>query len=41
VLGPLLSSPPPSIRYTAGSWGPKASDELVRDFGGWRKPWLP
>jgi len=41
VLGPLLSSPPPSIRYTPGSWGPKAADELLRDHGGWRKPWLP
>jgi glucose-6-phosphate 1-dehydrogenase len=41
VLGPLLSSPPPSVRYTAGSWGPKAAEELLRDHGGWRKPWLP
>ena len=41
VVGPLLTSPPPSIRYRAGSWGPKAAQELPRDHGGWRKPWLP
>ena len=41
VLGPLLSSPSRPVRYKAGSWGPKAADELLRDYGSWRKPWLP
>jgi hypothetical protein len=27
--------------YEKGTWGPKSSDKLVSDFGGWRDPWMP
>ena len=26
--------------YKPGSWGPKAADKLVKDYGGWRDPWI-
>jgi glucose-6-phosphate 1-dehydrogenase len=46
VVQPILdrwaASPPPDLpNYEAGSWGPKAADELIaRDGGGrrWRRP---
>ena len=41
VVQPLLDEPPPVEVYEPGSWGPSSSDELVRDYGGWRSPWLP
>ncbi|MGH2869537.1 MAG: glucose-6-phosphate dehydrogenase [Solirubrobacteraceae bacterium] len=41
VVQPLLDHPPRVIRYRQGSWGPRQADELVRDDGGWRGPWLP
>ncbi len=41
VLQPLLDTPPPVEPYPQGSWGPAASDHLVKRFGGWRDPWLP
>ncbi|MGI0071976.1 MAG: glucose-6-phosphate dehydrogenase [Thermoplasmata archaeon] len=31
---PLLDHPPPLASYPAGSWGPAAADELVRQWGG-------
>ena len=40
VLQPLLNRPPETIRYKAGSWGPKAANELLAGHGGWRTPWL-
>lgn len=41
VLQPRLQDPPQTIRYKAGSWGPKAAEELLAGHGGWRSPWLP
>jgi glucose-6-phosphate 1-dehydrogenase len=41
IVQPLLDSPPRSIRYAQGSWGPPEAAELPRRCGGWRKPWLP
>ncbi|MQA75001.1 MAG: glucose-6-phosphate dehydrogenase [Solirubrobacterales bacterium] len=41
VMQPLLDSPPRVHRYKQGSWGPKAADALVADYGGWHGPWLP
>jgi glucose-6-phosphate 1-dehydrogenase len=41
VVQPLLDSPPPVDVYEPGSWGPGSADELTREYGGWRNPWLP
>jgi glucose-6-phosphate 1-dehydrogenase len=41
VVQPLIDSPPPVEIYEPGTWGPRSADELTRDFGGWRDPWLP
>ena len=41
VVQPLLDSPPPVEVYEPGTWGPASADELTRDHGGWRNPWLP
>jgi len=41
VVQPLIDSPPPVEVYEPGTWGPAAADELTRDYGGWRSPWLP
>jgi glucose-6-phosphate 1-dehydrogenase len=41
VMQPLLDSPPPVEVYEPGTWGPASADDLVRDHGGWRNPWLP
>jgi glucose-6-phosphate 1-dehydrogenase len=41
VVQPLIDAPPPVEEYEPGTWGPAAADELVRDYGGWRNPWLP
>jgi len=41
VLEPLIDAPPPVEPYPQGSWGPAASDHIVRRFGGWQDPWLP
>ena len=41
VVQPLLDSPPPVEVYEPGSWGPTSANDLVRDYGGWRDPWLP
>ena len=41
VVQPLLDSPPPVEVYEPGTWGPASADELTRDYGGWRNPWLP
>ncbi|HEY1238662.1 MAG TPA: glucose-6-phosphate dehydrogenase [Solirubrobacterales bacterium] len=40
IIGPLLEKPPKVHPYKKGSWGPKAADELVADYGGWRGPWV-
>ena len=39
ICGPLLEKPPRILPYKPGTWGPKAADRLVKDFGGWRDPW--
>ena len=41
VVQPLLDSTPPVEVYEPGTWGPASADELTRDHGGWRNPWLP
>ena len=41
VVQPLIDAPPPVEVYEPGTWGPASSDELTRDHGGWRNPWLP
>ena len=41
VVQPLIDSPPPVEAYEPGSWGPASADELTRNHGGWRDPWLP
>jgi glucose-6-phosphate 1-dehydrogenase len=41
VVQPLIDAPPPVEVYEPGTWGPASADELVRDHGGWRSPWLP
>jgi glucose-6-phosphate 1-dehydrogenase len=41
VVQPLIDSPPPVDAYEKGTWGPASANELVRNYGGWRDPWLP
>jgi glucose-6-phosphate 1-dehydrogenase len=41
VVQPLIDSPPPVEVYEPGTWGPASANELTRDHGGWRDPWLP
>jgi glucose-6-phosphate 1-dehydrogenase len=40
ICDPLIEKPPRILPYKRGSWGPKAADRLVKDFGGWREPWI-
>jgi glucose-6-phosphate 1-dehydrogenase len=40
IVQPLLQAPPRAQPYRKGSWGPKAADELVAEFGGWHGPWV-
>ena len=40
ITGPLIANPPPVHSYKPGSWGPKAADALVDEFGGWHGPWI-
>ena len=39
IMQPLVDKPPKVHPYRPGSWGPKAADELVADYGGWHGPW--
>jgi glucose-6-phosphate 1-dehydrogenase len=39
ICGPLIQKPPRIQPYKPGSWGPKAADRLIKEFGGWRDPW--
>ena len=39
VCGPLIEKPPRIHPYKPGTWGPKAADKLVADYGGWHEPW--
>ncbi len=41
IVQPVLDKPPDVLPYEPGSWGPKAADKLVRQFGGWQGPWVP
>jgi glucose-6-phosphate 1-dehydrogenase len=41
VVQPLIDSPSPTEVYAPGTWGPASANELSRDYGGWRDPWLP
>ena len=41
VVQPLIDASPPVEVYEPGTWGPPSADELTRDYGGWRNPWLP
>jgi glucose-6-phosphate 1-dehydrogenase len=40
VCGPLIRKPPRVHPYKPGSWGPKAAERLVSQFGGWHGPWV-
>ena len=40
VVEPLIEAPPPVEVYEPGTWGPASADDLTRDQGGWRDPWL-
>ena len=40
ICGPLLEKPPRVHPYKPGSWGPKAADRLVAEYGGWHEPWV-
>ena len=39
IMRPLLEKPPKVHPYKPGSWGPKAAEGLVADYGGWHEPW--
>jgi glucose-6-phosphate 1-dehydrogenase len=40
VFASLIEAPPPVHRYTPGSWGPAAAEDLVAGFGRWHGPWV-
>jgi len=40
VVDQVLKTHPPCARYRAGSWGPRAADELISGSGGWHNPIL-
>ncbi len=39
ICDPLIEKPPRVLPYKPGTWGPKAADRLVKEFGGWHEPW--
>jgi glucose-6-phosphate 1-dehydrogenase len=41
IVQPLLDKPPSVHPYKPGTWGPKAADKLVAEYGGWHGPWVP
>ncbi len=41
VVQPLIDAPTPIEVYEKGSWGPKATEGLVRGYDAWHDPWLP
>ncbi|MGH2890097.1 MAG: glucose-6-phosphate dehydrogenase [Solirubrobacteraceae bacterium] len=41
VIEPLLDSPPKTLNYPQGSWGPAEAENLIAGHGGWRGPWVP
>jgi glucose-6-phosphate 1-dehydrogenase len=40
ICAPLIEKPPRIQRYEPGTWGPKAADRLVKEYGGWHGPWI-
>jgi len=40
VVQPLIDSPPPVEIYEQRTW-PSGADGLVREYRGWREPWVP
>ncbi len=40
IMAPLIDNRPRIHPYKPGSWGPKAADRLVADYGGWHGPWI-
>ncbi len=38
IVDPILHGPSPMFEYEPGTWGPKESDVLVKDVGGWNTP---
>lgn len=38
VVDPVLKSHPKARPYKRGTWGPKAADALVAEYGGWHNP---
>ena len=40
ICAPLIDKPTRVQPYKPGSWGPKAADKLVAEYGGWREPWV-
>jgi glucose-6-phosphate 1-dehydrogenase len=40
VVQPLLDSPPNVVSYAPDTWGPTQAENLLKGYGGWRKPWI-
>ena len=40
IMEPLLDRPPKVHPYKPGRWGPPAAEKLVKEYGGWRDPWI-
>jgi glucose-6-phosphate 1-dehydrogenase len=38
IVDPILHGPSPMFEYEPGTWGPKESDALVEEVGGWNTP---
>ncbi len=38
IVDPILGDATPVHPYEPGTWGPRESDALTADFGGWRNP---
>ena len=41
ILQPLIDSPPETVPYEKGSWGPSSANDLVRGHLPWQAPWMP
>jgi glucose-6-phosphate 1-dehydrogenase len=38
IVDPVIHGPSPMYDYEPGTWGPKESDKLVEEVGGWNTP---
>jgi glucose-6-phosphate 1-dehydrogenase len=38
IVDPIIHGPSPMYEYDPGTWGPKESDALVEEVGGWNTP---